>query len=297
EDYLNYRLKGTDRYYTGGLDCSFFYESKKKWFHTRLHHHKIKNTPVTFVSLRQITNTPSNIRIPGHVENDYPYASALFVTYGKLHIDTVRKFTVVSAISTGVIGPLALGEKIQRYFHKVVAYIQPEGWFSQLPNDFLLNYRFTVKKELLNLNHRLELIAIADINAGYNFNNCKVGFLLRAGNNLNYFSLHETAGFTTKKNAKGRFIFLIQPQLTVVGYNALLQGSLLNKGNKTQSSNVYTISSSSINRFIYGFSFGIMYETNFGGVSINQHLQTKEFRQVQGHEYGDIGLVYKFKNK
>ncbi|MBP6687256.1 MAG: hypothetical protein KA160_05305, partial [Lacibacter sp.] len=42
EDYLNYRLKGTDRYYTGGLDCSFFYESKKKWFHTRLHHHKIK---------------------------------------------------------------------------------------------------------------------------------------------------------------------------------------------------------------------------------------------------------------
>jgi lipid A 3-O-deacylase len=295
EDYLNYRGKGTDRYYTGGLDCSFFYKSKKKTSLPPLIHQKGKKIAVEFISLRQITNTPSNIRIPGHVQNDYPYASALFITYGKLHTDTLRKFILGSAISTGVIGPLALGEKIQRYFHRLVAYIQPEGWSSQLPNDFVLNHRLTYKKEILELNRQVELIATADINTGFNFNNCEVGLLIRIGNNLNYFSIDETAGFHTSRNRKGRFVFLIKPRLTAVAYNTLLQGSLLKKQKLNQRSDVYTISSSDISRVVYRLSFGFCYETKFGGISVNQHLQTKEFRQVESHEYGDIGLIFKFK--
>lgn len=296
EDYLNYRGKGTDRYYTGGLNCSFYYESKKKSFRASRFTKKKDRAPVEFISLLQITNTPSNIRIPGHVENDYPYASALFITHGKLHTDTLKKIKSGFVLSAGVIGPLALGEKIQCYFHRIVAYIQPEGWISQLPDDLVLNYLFTYKKQLLNLNGRFEVIATAGINAGYNFNNCKVGLLLRAGNKLDYFSADETGGIYTKNNREGRFFLVIQPQITAIAYNALLQGSLLKTGMQKRRSNTYFISPSDISRVIYSLSFGLTYETNFGGISINQHLQTKEFRMVENHEYGDIGLIFKFKN-
>lgn len=296
EDYLNYRGKGTDRYYTGGLNCSFYYDSKKTSFSASRFSKKKDRTPVEFISLRHITNTPSNIRIPGHVENDYPYASALFITHGKLHTDSLKKIRLGFGLSAGVIGPLALGEKIQCYFHKVVAYTQPEGWISQLPNDLVLNYQFTYKKQLLNVNGRFEIIATAGINAGYNFNNCKVGLLLRAGNKLDYFSVNETDGFYARKNRKGRLVFVLQPQITAIAYNALLQGSLLKTGMQKRRSNVYFINSSDISRIIYSLSFGLTYETNFGGISINQHLQTKEFRMVESHEYGDIGLIFKFKN-
>jgi lipid A 3-O-deacylase len=295
EDYLNYRGKGTDRYYTGGLNCSFFYERKTKSSAASPIHHRHKKTRVDFISLRQITNTPSNIRIPGHVQNDYPYASALYLTYGRLHTDTLRKLILGYSISTGVIGPLALGENIQCYFHRMVAYVQPRGWDSQLPNDIVLNSRFSYKREILELNRRFELIATADIHTGYTFNNCEVGLLIRIGNNLNYFSIDETAGFHTGRNRKGRIVFLIKPRLTAVAYNALLQGSLLKKQKLNQRSDVYTISSSDIRRVVYRLSFGFCYETKFGGISINQHLQTKEFRQVENHEYGDIGLIFKFK--
>ena len=139
EDYLNYRGKGTDYYYTGGLGISFFYSARinKKMF--SFLDQKTNKSPVTFLSLSQITNTPTNINIPGPVQNDYPYAAALFISYGKLYTNQTMKTRLGSTVSMGAIGPFAMGEQIQTFFHRVVDYNQPLGWSIQLPNDLVLN--------------------------------------------------------------------------------------------------------------------------------------------------------------
>ena len=293
EDYLNYRGKGTDCYETGGLDIYIFYTARKNKKMLSWLDQKTNNNPVTFLSLRQITNTPINIQVPGPVQNDYPYAAALFVNYGKLYTNQTKKFRMGSTISLGAIGPFAMGDQIQTFFHKLVDYIQPQGWPSQLPNDLILNYRLSYEKKLWSRNQKLELIGLADVNAGLAFNNCRIGLLFRTGKQLNYFSSAEIAGFSTNKMHKGRFIFSMQPQLTIVGYNAILQGSLFKKRSSNWADDTYVIKRQDINRIIYGFAFGITYETKFAGLSFTQHMQRKEFRQVKRHEYGNVGLVFK----
>lgn len=297
EDYLNYRGKGTDYYYTGGLGISFFYTARKNKKVFSLLDQKTNNSPVTFLSLRQITNTPTDIKIPGPVQNDYPYAAALFINYGKMYTNQPKKSRVISTVSIGAIGPFAMGEQIQKFFHRVVDYTQPEGWSSQLPNDLILNYRLNYEKNLWRHNQNTELIGIADVNAGLTFNNCRVGLLFRTGKHLNYFSADEIAGVYTNKDRKGRFVFSMQPQVTIVAYNALLQGSLFKKRSSNWADDAYVIKWQDINRIIYGFAFGIAYETKFAGISISQHLQSKEFRQVKSHEYGNIGLIFKITKK
>ena len=138
---------------------------------------------------------------------------------------------------------------------------------------------------------------MADVNAGLTFNNCRIGLLFRTGNHLNFFSPDEIAGFYTNKDRKGRFVFSMQPQLTIVAYNALLQGSLFKKRSGNWVDDTYVVQWQDINRIIYGFAFGITYETKFAGISITQHLQSKEFSQVKSHEYGNIGLVFKIRKK
>ena len=297
EDYLNYRGKGTDRYYTGGLSISFFYTAGKSKKIFSLIDPKNNSIPVAFLSLKQITNTPSNIKVPGPVQNDYPYAAALFMNYGKTYTDKTKKSRLGSTISIGATGPYAMGKEIQVLFHRVVSYTQPEGWDSQLPNDLILNYRLNYEKNLWSYNQKLELIGLADVNAGLTFNNCRIGLLFRTGNHLNFFSPDEIAGFYTNKDRKGRFVFSMQPQLTIVAYNALLQGSLFKKRSQNWLDAAHVIKSQDINRVIYGFAFGITYETKFAALSITQHLQSKEFSQVESHEYGNISLVFKIRNK
>jgi lipid A 3-O-deacylase len=297
EDYLNYRGKGSDRYYTGGFDFSFYYHSKKNRLLPALFIPPPNSQPVSFVSLQQLVNTPANLTATERNKNDYPYAGVLFVDYGKLFNDSAKSSRLTAELSVGIIGPYSCAQQIQQYFHRIIGDAQPNGWSTQIPTGLVFNYKLKIEKGLINYRKHIELNGNAEVNTGTTFNNCSVGLLFRTGKSLGYFSNYEIAGFNTKNNSKGRFVFFMQPQLTVVIYNEMLQGSLFKKRIGNVAEGAYVVKAEDISRLIVSFAFGFKYETKNAAISFSQHMQTREFNQVNGHEYGNISFVFKLNKK
>jgi len=77
--------------------------------------------------------TPSDISVPDPIRNDRPYAGWL---YGSVGIVSDTGATLDNVVLTlGVVGPAALGEPSQKFFHHVVDSPQPKGWDNQLKNE------------------------------------------------------------------------------------------------------------------------------------------------------------------
>lgn len=297
EDYLNYRGKGTDRYYTGGFFLSVYYSGNKKKFLSFLVNPLKSNNNLRFIRVSQIVNTPDKITVPGPILNDYPYVGALFMSYGNISIDSIKNTRLTCSVSAGLIGPYAMGEQVQKYFHRLVGDKQPIGWNSQLNSDVILNYQFQFEKKIASFGNIVEIIGHAEINTGTTFNNSSVGFLLRLGRPANYFTSFETNHFKSKFNRKYRFIYFLKPQIRVVAYNALLQGNIFKKYVRNAVEENYIVKAEDISRFIYKLSFGVKFETKSFGLSISQHMQTREFIYVSSHEYGNISFFFSLKKR
>lgn len=77
--------------------------------------------------------TPSDITVQAQAPNERPWAAYL---YGAAGMSTVRKNRIDEIeASIGIIGPAALGEQIQKTYHKWIDSPEPEGWRNQLKNE------------------------------------------------------------------------------------------------------------------------------------------------------------------
>jgi hypothetical protein len=87
-------------------------------------------------SLGQNLYTPEDIKTEELVEDDRPYAGWLYAAVG-LVTDSRRSLDVVE-FSVGVVGPAAMGEELQRWFHSLIDSPDPKGWHNQLQNELTL---------------------------------------------------------------------------------------------------------------------------------------------------------------
>jgi hypothetical protein len=87
-------------------------------------------------SLGQNLYTPEDIKTTELVEDDRPYAGWLYAAVG-LVTDT-RQSLGTFEFSVGVVGPAALGEQLQSWFHALIASPDPRGWDNQLDNELTL---------------------------------------------------------------------------------------------------------------------------------------------------------------
>jgi len=85
----------------------------------------------------QIIVTPSDTSRPVPDPNDRPYAGLLYVDLATAvrHENIFHGFKVV----TGVVGPYALAEETQNWFHDLIGSGHAEGWDYQLHNEPILN--------------------------------------------------------------------------------------------------------------------------------------------------------------
>ncbi|GAB6162483.1 hypothetical protein JCM12298_16420 [Desulfothermus naphthae] len=116
-----YKLDGIERYLGGTKDL----------------YHRIS------FSLGQIIQTPDDLDRSDLIEADVPYAGILVGTINFYSFNSY-KFNGLQLV-VGVVGPLSLGEQVQKVVHKK----DPKGWTHQLHTEPILNLNFMVKRKLL----------------------------------------------------------------------------------------------------------------------------------------------------
>ncbi|WP_413560453.1 lipid A deacylase LpxR family protein [Bdellovibrio sp. HCB209] len=135
-------------------------------------------------ALSQFIYTPEDTEATIPDPADQPYAGWLFMTAGL----AVREDSTLNmfALDLGVVGPAALGEETQNFYHRLIGVDQSNGWDYQLHNEFGINVK--IKQAIMP--YRYEGSADSDFiyfyggSLGNVDTHLEVGALLRWGYNI-----------------------------------------------------------------------------------------------------------------
>src|SRR5450631_2588178 len=113
-NYENDFFSGTDREYTQGIYIEKVKPSFKNFFLSKLLWHPRNSTVKYGIAIEQDVYTPNYIDRTEIQYGDHPFAGALFLKTFLTAMNPARRERVSSLLSTGLIGPWAGGEGMQR---------------------------------------------------------------------------------------------------------------------------------------------------------------------------------------
>ncbi len=241
------------------------------------------------LSLVQNMYTPSTTKTGGILYDDRPYAAYLFLGSFKITNDPIHKFRQTSELDLGIIGPWSFGEWVQRSFHSTVpTNNEPLGWEFQVQNDVVLNYNAVLEKGIWNT-PAIDFNLITSASLGTLHTNVSGGFLFRTGWMNPYFAnlgIAKRASLQRAGLRKAQFIFFVKGSGKLIGYDATLEGGLINH------SSVYTLSVDQITRMVFQTSAGMTFTFNGFRIDAEQIILSPEFKHEIWHKWVHIGLTF-----
>ncbi len=280
-NYDNDYFTATDRNYTQGYSFEFVAPIFKKNPINYLFINANKSELTHGLSLEHNGYTPKHLNREIIQYGDRPYAAVIMLKNFAIAVDTLRKARFVSALSVGVIGPAAFGKEMQVGIHQATKNVIPLGWHNQIKNDLALNYELGYEKQLLRYRDFFALHSNSNLKLGTFVSNASIGFNTVIGKINSPFT-------TVKNNNKFELYVYTQPIITVVGYDATMQGGLLNDKSP------YTISDSKIERFTTQFNYGIVLQTRKMYFEYSRVILSREFNAGMQAEWGGVKLGVKF---
>lgn len=283
--YENDFFTATDYYYTQGINLEYVHPALKKLGYQKFLFH-LSNSKLKYgLSLEDNGYTPTSIRHEEIIYNDRPFAAALFLKPFLIALDSVKQQRTSSSVSIGIMGPRAGGEQMQKSIHKWLNNIEPLGWQHQVANDVIVNYQIEHEKKLIAARHYFLVSTYAQANVGSFNDNVRAGFTLMLGH---FYSPFEQTKSNFAKGFKFRFHVYEQPLVSLIGFDATLQGGLFNR------TSPYTISSASITRITFQNNFGAVF--NIGKIYLEyfQSILTKEFSTGKYHRWGGVRIGFAF---
>lgn len=280
--YENDFFTGKDRDYTQGIYIEKIHPGIRHFFLTRLLWHPHNSFLKYGLALEQDAYTPNYIDRSAIQYGDRPYAGALMLKTFIKSVNPVRKERVSAILSTGVIGPWAGGEQMQQTIHHWINYTQPLGWHNQISNDVLLNYQLNFEKELFNAGRWLSLSSYSTVRAGTLSDKLTTGFSLMTGHFISPYLL------PANSIKKWYWHFYYQPLISLVGYDATLEGPLFNH------TSPYTIPAGEIRRITFQHKYGIVIMRKGFYAEYFQTGNTEEFKNYIFHRTGGIQVGFGF---
>ncbi|HTB06305.1 MAG TPA: lipid A-modifier LpxR family protein [Bacteroidia bacterium] len=223
----------TDRAYTAGQQCNFYYNIKPnpKFFLARWFP-KAGDSSVNTCSLglMQIIYTPQDLRTSYYSPNDYPYSGAFVGEYSVYSYNPERKYDLQTELILGAMGPITLSGNCQIWLHSLLHAPIPMGWDNQLRNAPLLNINSSFEKGIYCRKY-VEVIGNGQLFAGIMQDELGVGASLLMGEMDSYFDgfMSHYNGLSSKNKKalrKVQLYFTISAGAQYVLYNAILQGGL-----------------------------------------------------------------------
>ncbi len=232
------------------------------------------------ISLEHIGFTANTIASDQIQFDDRPFAAAIMLKSFLIATDTIQKTRIVSSLNLGIIGPGAFGGDMQTAIHEATGNTIPKGWYNQIKNDVVLNYELTYEKQLFRLHDFFTLQTTATARLGTLFTNASVGFNATVG--------IVNSPFTSVKNKNKFNLYLYtQPLENIIGYDATLQGGLLNQ------KSVYTIDERAIERFTLQNNFGIVLQYRWLYLQYSRTIITRESSYGNSFKWGGIRIGFK----
>jgi hypothetical protein len=279
--YDNDYFAASDENYTQGYSFEVVLKSLEK---NPINHLFIKPKDVKSkygLAIEHIGFTPDDYVSEAIQFGDRPFASAIMLKSFTMATDTIRKMRLSQAFSLGLIGPGAFGKEMQVGIHEATGNKVPGGWDNQIKNDVIINYRVDYEKQLYKYNNFFELNTNSTIQLGTLFTKASVGANMIIGK-IN-------SGFITPKTERKFQIYAyVEPRLSLVGYDATLQGGLFNN------SSPYTISSDNIERLTAQFDFGLIIKTRTLYFEYTRSTITREFKTGSSAKWGGIRIGFTF---
>lgn len=231
------------------------------------------------LSIEHIGFTPNDYVSEAIQYGDRPFSAAIMLKSFIIETDTKNKSRLSQSLSLGLIGPGAFGKEMQVGIHKATGNKIPKGWDNQIKNDVVLNYRIAYEKQLLKYKNALALNANGSLQIGTLFTNVSIG-----ANAL--FGILNSV-FENEGNKKGFQIYAYaQPIISVVGYDATLQGGLISNDSP------YTISTSGVVRLTAQYNLGLVVKTKTLYFEYTRSAITREFKTGSSAKWGGIRIGF-----
>ncbi len=280
--YENDFFTGKDRDYTQGIYIEKVHPGIRHFFLTGLLWRPANSFLKYGLAVEHNAYTPNYIDRRAIQYGDRPYAGTLMLKTFITAINQKKKERVSTVLSTGVIGPWAGGEQMQQTIHHWINYTQPLGWHNQVSNDLLLNYQINFEKELFGSWGWLSLGSFSTIRAGTLSDKLATGFSLMTGRFSSPYQVSNTA------LKKWYWHLYYQPLISLVGYDASLEGPLFNR------SSPYTIPAGEIRRVTFQHRYGVVIMRKGLYLEYFQTGTTEEFNNYIFHRTGGIQVGFGF---
>lgn len=271
--YANDLFAGTDRYFSQGVELGVRHPSLARLDGAGILS-PAKDRGVYAAALRHDAYTPSTIRADSIRRGDRPYSATVTLRLECTTMDSGGRAFFYSALTLGVIGPVAQGREIQTGIHRATGDFIPLGWQHQIRNDLLLNYTFRYQRRLFG--HPVaSLYAAGRVDAGTL--QCRLG----AGFSTVIWPLARTRSRVKLSVRTGAYGY-------AVGYDTRLQGGMFNR------TSPYVLRSSEMSLIVGSAYVQARVDYRCVGVGAERTWLTREFEAGLPHTWGRLFIQYFF---
>jgi len=279
-----YLFLALDQYYTNGLMLYFRFVPKE--FGEKLYNKIIE------IRIGQRIYNPFQAYVPWLERVDSPFAGYLFMETGISRFYKNESMFKTN-LQIGILGPSALAEEVQSFYHRFFNLYGVEGWYYQVHDAFGINLDLSYLKSVKYIfNRQMDFNFYSALRAGTVNAELTAGFLTRASiYTLKPVYNSNCTGSTISRsnlssNEKELYLYF-SPKLSYVIYDATIQG-----GPFSDSSPItYNVRPLKLNLEL---GIGGSYKNLNAGYSVI--FQTKRAKNdlIKCHVYASIFLGYRF---
>lgn len=285
-DFLAFRNK--DGAYTNGMRADYWRRSLDKRSSPLLKALRppswSKTTRHDGFSIMQTMFTANSTRHSERRPGDYPYSGALFGIFSESVSNAENGNSIQLDYIGGIMGPHALAAQTQTGFHRMIGGRLPAGWDNQLPTALLINFNLTIEGRFLKMFRKDNLYARIGLKCGTLLNAVSISLAVRSdAKPLPAFL--QFGAISGRRRFQCRLYFV--PELHLVCYNALLQGSIIQRrtGNGTE-----------INHFVFTTAIGMLFRYQKLGMSFTYKSHSGLIRHHSHKTLGNVSLYFLFRD-
>lgn len=284
----------SDKYYTSGLDITYARILKPSSTLTRLFSSSQRDTSKSIVRFNygHKIYTPEKIMEMELENRDRPYAGWHYFSLG---VNTFPKASRSNQFSMelGVVGKASGIGNFQTWYHSVTGIVAPEGWESQIANEFIVNLRYN-RFQSFHIGKVMDFILETEIQGGNGQSFLGAMGTVRFGrindiNNSAYTSSRLDTAIPTASlqeytdNEEGYLFYGMKGQYIL--NNIFIEGSLFNDNSPHQEE---------LENFLVTQQIGYMYSNYYTTVTVTVYALSEEVVGGKRHAFASIALMLRF---